>query len=187
MIAEPEKRASEIVLRLPHEGGTWVEVGVWRGDNARRVMRAAPPHTRIVLVDPWKCVDSEEYRAYATKDALATQRDMDRYYKEALSKLDPWRKRCKVLRMSSMEAAFELAGQRFDLVFIDAEHTYDALRADIEAWRVLVRPGGWIGGHDYGKERFPGVTKCVDELYPERELGKDSTWWARVGVAAAVA
>lgn len=178
---QPHARAAEIVLRLPPTGGTWVEVGVWRGDNALRVMRAAPPGTRLVAVDQWReaPVDSE-YREYATKDALASQSAMDRYYKEAIGKLYPWKSRVRILRMSSVDAARACVGERFDLVFIDAEHTYAALAADIAAWRPLVRTGGWIGGHDFGKERFPGVTRAVREAFgDEVELGADSTWWAR--------
>lgn len=179
---QPEHRAAEIVLRLPSEGGTWVEVGVWRGDNARRVMRAAPPKTRIVLVDPWVPATSPDYIAYATKDALATEAQMHRYYKEAMGKLEPWRKRARVLRMTSVDAAAKLAAEGFkaDLVFIDSEHTYPACMADIQAWSPLVVDGGWIGGHDYGKPRFEGVTRAVDEMFGKDVIaGADSTWWVR--------
>ncbi len=178
---DPEKRAAEIILRLPSEGGTWVEVGVWKGDNARRVMRGAPPKTRIVLVDPWVPATSPEYQAYATKDALASHSQMERCYKEAIGKLMPWKKRCRVMRMASLEAAAQMAGEMVELVFIDSEHTYGACKADIQAWLPLVKPGGWLGGHDY-KPRFDGVIRAVDELLPDRLLGADSTWWYRVPV-----
>lgn len=177
---EPEKRAAEIILRLP-EAAHWVEVGVWRGDNARRVMMGAPPGTRITLVDPWRVVDSPEYREYATKDARATQEEMDWYYKETRRKLKPWAKQARLIRGTSVEAAALCAGEQFDLVFIDAEHTYDALRADIEAWLPRVKPDGWIGGHDFNKERFPGVTQAVREAFGEDVVeGADSTWWAQM-------
>lgn len=177
---EPAQRAAEIVLRLEGDAPHWVEVGVWRGDNARRVMMQTPGGTRVTLVDPWRVVDSPEYREYATKDALASQLDMDSYYREAIAKLKPWAKRARLLRMTSVDAAELCAGESFGLVFIDAEHTYDALRDDIAAWLPLVRDGGWIGGHDYGKDRFPGVTQAVDEAFGDRVvLGADSTWWVR--------
>jgi hypothetical protein len=173
-------RAAEIVRRLPAGPCTWVEVGVWRGDNARRVMHAAHDRVSLVAVDQWRVVDSPDYRAYATKDALASQADMERYHIEAVTKLRHWRKRVKIVRLSSVEAAATMRTERFDLIFIDAEHTYPALTADILAWRPLVKPSGWLGGHDFGKDRFPGVTRAVNELCPERELGSDSTWWVRV-------
>ena len=48
-----------------------------------------------------------------------------------------------------------------DFVFIDADHSYEAVRRDIDAWRSKVRAGGWLGGHDYNR-KFPGVVRAVD-------------------------
>lgn len=49
----------------------------------------------------------------------------------------------------------------FDGCFVDGEHDFDSVVADGRlAWR-LVRPGGWIAFHDYG--RF-GVKRAVDAL-----------------------
>lgn len=52
--------------------------------------------------------------------------------------------------------------QKFDLVNIDAEHTYEACKADIQAWWPHITPGGYMMGHDYS-ELFPGVVVAVDE------------------------
>lgn len=41
-----------------------------------------------------------------------------------------------------------LAGEQVDLLFIDGDHRYDAVRADFDAYRGLVAPGGVIGIHD---------------------------------------
>ncbi|NIL95924.1 MAG: hypothetical protein GTO62_01975, partial [Planctomycetales bacterium] len=37
----------------------------------------------------------------------------------------------------------------FDWVYIDANHTYEGVLADLEASLPKVRPGGLICGHDY--------------------------------------
>jgi hypothetical protein len=55
-----------------------------------------------------------------------------------------------------------------DFVYLDADHTYEAVKADIAAWWPKVRVGGTLGGHDYiGIERFGvtfGVIRAVDEF-----------------------
>jgi hypothetical protein len=58
---------------------------------------------------------------------------------------------------------------RVDMVFIDADHTYEAAMRDILAAIPLVAPGCWVGGHDYGdkvKSKVPGlevgVKRAVD-------------------------
>jgi cephalosporin hydroxylase len=56
-------------------------------------------------------------------------------------------------------------GQRFDLVFLDAMHTYEDVKADIERWRPKVRAGGVMAFHDYGHGDFPGVKQAVDEVF----------------------
>jgi hypothetical protein len=56
-----------------------------------------------------------------------------------------------------------------DLVFIDADHRYDAVKEDIAHWLKFVRPGGVIAFHDYGV--FEGVTKAVDELGADEVIG----------------
>lgn len=41
-----------------------------------------------------------------------------------------------------------LAGRPVDLLFVDADHTYEGARADLLAYGALVRPGGLIALHD---------------------------------------
>lgn len=41
-----------------------------------------------------------------------------------------------------------LAGRQVDFLFIDADHTYEGVRADFETFSPLVRPGGLVALHD---------------------------------------
>ena len=60
-------------------------------------------------------------------------------------------------RMPSLHAVREYPDGCFDLVFIDGDHGYDMVKADLQAWLPKVRPGGYLCGHDVlGHERqFP--------------------------------
>ncbi len=80
--------------------------------------------------------------------------------------------------MSSVAAAPLVADGWADFVFIDAGHSYHAARADIEAWEPKVKPGGWLGGHDY-HPKFPGVIRAVDEWFGERVSLLPGNIWAR--------
>lgn len=66
--------------------------------------------------------------------------------------------------------------QPIDLLFIDAGHSYDAVRADYEAWSGFVKPGGFIAFHDY-MPMWPGVMKLLDET-----VMRDPKWgeWQQV-------
>jgi len=55
----------------------------------------------------------------------------------------------------------QYAGPAPSLVFLDADHGYEATRADI-AWAL--RAGTrCICGHDYDADKFPGVVQAVEE------------------------
>jgi len=64
---------------------------------------------------------------------------------------------------TSAEAAQEWQGGELDLLYIDGDHVYEAVKLDYEGWADKVREGGWIVFHDYD-ERHPGVKRLVDEV-----------------------
>ena len=53
-----------------------------------------------------------------------------------------------------------------DFVFLDASHTYEDVKADIQAWKPKIKKGGYLGGHDFQID-FPGVVQAVQEEIPE--------------------
>lgn len=65
----------------------------------------------------------------------------------------------------SSEEAAKLIHGRFDMVFIDADHTYESVRADIKRWWPRLRKGGILALHDYGHDAFEGVKQAVDEIF----------------------
>ena len=98
-------------------------------------------------------------------------------------RLKPWIEngRVVVVKMESTAAADYLLadhGPVMDLVFIDAAHDYPSVKADIEAWRKCVRPGGILCGHDIN---WPGVGRAVGEAFPEAGRGGGYCWWTEIG------
>lgn len=65
-----------------------------------------------------------------------------------------------------------------DMVFLDAGHKYEDIKADIAAWLPRVKKGGILAGHDYSAQ-FPGVARAVDELGGCQTVGR-CVWWKRV-------
>lgn len=65
----------------------------------------------------------------------------------------------------------------FDFIFIDGDHTYSAVKQDLEDWLPLIADHGYIGFHDSapvtvdGKVVFEGWPDCVQYV---AELKKDS-------------
>ena len=88
--------------------------------------------------------------------------------------------RAHMHRMTSVEAAKEVEDRSIDIVFIDALHTYEGVKDDLEAWVPKVKIGGIISGHDYmGMKIHEGVTIAVNERFGKKNItkGADVTWW----------
>ena len=80
----------------------------------------------------------------------------------------------KKMQMFGSEATSFFEDGSLDLVYIDADHTYEAVVADINDWKVKVKPGGYIAGHDfYMDEVARAVRDCLGEPL---ELFSDSSW-----------
>ncbi len=58
----------------------------------------------------------------------------------------------------------------FDFVYIDADHTFQAVSDDLHLSRLKVKKGGIIAGHDYNIARFPGVVDAVDNFVKTFDL-----------------
>lgn len=82
-----------------------------------------------------------------------------------------------IIDNDTVEASKEYPNGLIDAVFIDADHSYEAVKADIEAWLPKIKPGGIIAGHDID---FPSVWKAVRETLPEFKVVNRS-WFTNKG------
>lgn len=63
----------------------------------------------------------------------------------------------------------QIPDESLDLVFIDADHSYDAVLNDLRFWWKKLRKGGWLTGDDY-RTIFPSTTKAVNDFSKEMNL-----------------
>lgn len=141
--------------------GRIVEVGVYEGTGTARL---AAGGARVWAVDRWRSPTGEP------RDEMCAR--VRERFREVPGVV--------VLRMDSLEAAatlLEVEGPTMDMVFIDADHSYEAVRRDIEAWAPLVRPGGLLAGHDYHR-KWPGVVRAVDEVFQGRATVSHGSVWS---------
>lgn len=83
-------------------------------------------------------------------------------YAEAKLKLNS--DKYKMLRGDSLTLVDFVGDESLDFVYIDANHHYAEVVADIMAWYPKVRSGGIIAGHDYcTSDEDIEVIKAVDE------------------------
>ena len=158
-----------------------VEVGVRTGKNAEHMLGLMPNLT-LYLVDTWaKPPAGDSY--YNSGEGVADRPPgfFKKIYRETVQRTSRFGSRAIMLQMTSKTAAerFWTSGERFDVVFIDADHSYEGVAADILQWWPLVVVGGFLCGHDYDHPRIGEVKRAVDESFPNAELGQDMTWFMR--------
>ena len=69
--------------------------------------------------------------------------------------------------MPSLDAAKKFKNGSIDFLFIDGDHSYKAVKADLKAWYPKVKKGGVMCGHDYPQL---GVQKAINEFTKEHGL-----------------
>lgn len=66
------------------------------------------------------------------------------------------------------EWATRFATEYFNFVFIDADHSYPAVKRDAISWMPLVKPGGWISFHDTNQEfSHNAIEETIAKVWPE--------------------
>lgn len=160
------------------------EIGVATGNLSKYLLRNHKSLT-LYMVDSWLPGTDQPDHYRNTRDTNAhvpADKQEDRK-SAAYAVVQKHKKRARIIKMDSVAAAETFPAGALDLAFIDADHSYEGIKADIEAWRGKVAPGGWLGGHDYANTdpRFAfGVTRAVDEMFESIELGANFTWWVRI-------
>ena len=76
----------------------------------------------------------------------------------------------------SHEAAKEFDDFSVDSIFIDAGHSYESVKKDIECWYPKMKKNSIISGHDY-TEGWPGVMKAVNEFFGKPDKVENSCWF----------
>lgn len=152
---------------------SFVEVGCKEGRTTGHVLANVPDST-AVAIDPWVIQEpSADPKRETYKDW-----DFAKIEAEFWENIGEHKNRCTMLRMTSLEAAERWHLDSPDLVFIDALHDYESVKADIEAWWPRVRPGGVLAGHDWNHQ-WPGVERAVAEGFDLMQVGvgPDSVWF----------
>ena len=118
---------------------------------------AANTSGEVIAVDTWD--GSEEHKE------LLADKGKDWLYEEF--KRNTQGLPVTAIRAKSLEAAqrYKATGLQADMIFIDAGHDYESVKADIEAWTPVLAPGGVMCGHDFSSG-WPEVKRAVSEMIP---------------------
>jgi len=137
------------------------ELGVLRGENALNLYNALNPK-KMVLIDSWSpaannayspfdqlppWVDPVEKYAYYYGGPMYEMATYDKLYQECLSKFAD-KDNVTIIRAETIAAIDEIGPrtgiEKFDLVYIDANHQYEYILRDLMYYQDLVADDGFI-------------------------------------------
>lgn len=144
------------------------EIGVDAGKNFWRMIQHNP---RIaVAIDSWKNDGIASHN-----DKAASQKVLDALYEYFVNSMKD-REGIEIYREYSTEAVKRFKDNYFDLIYIDADHTYEGCYRDICDWYPKVKSGGFLLGDDYREATIRetgvvfGVIKAVNQFAMENDL-----------------
>jgi len=142
--------ARQTVLDLLPRGSVGAEIGVFKGDFSALILRNVKPK-KLYLVDPWQSVSIDAYRNAMYGSNVRSQREMDVIATAVEERFGEELKTgaIEILRHISSRALATLEDGALDWVYIDGDHTFDGVSADLEMSYKKVKSRGLIAGDDY--------------------------------------
>lgn len=148
--------------RIAAGARTVVDVGTFLGGSAEAMLSGMPPDGHLYTIDNYRGM-----RGFVTGQVPAPL--MLLY---ALQRLEPDAHRVTFMVGQSRDCAGQMQRGFADLVFLDAAHDYENVKADIEAWLPVVKPNGLLVGHDLDR-------KAAKRMEPEDIARLKHTEWDR--------
>ncbi len=151
------------LLRAIPRGGVVGEVGVFKGNFSRRILEIIQPE-RLHLIDPWVHQDLPLWQGRTDENHLDFLRKVQRRFQPEI-----YSRRAIIHQGFSLDILPLFPDEYFDWVYLDGDHRFETVRAELDLCNRKVKPHGLILGHDFIKP----------ELYPPSHH-------ARLGVVPAV-
>lgn len=154
-----------------HPNGVMVEIGIASGCFTKQIL--ATYKTLKVL----HCIDNWEHQESGYNDGcnLSNEEQLGRY-RQFLKDMDG-EPRVKTIKEWSHIAVHYFPNKCIDAIYLDANHSYEACKQDLELWYPKLKVGGIFSGHDYceGDKEGHGVKAAVDEFCASKGLTVVST------------
>lgn len=166
-----------VLEKLVKENG-WtvgVELGVYKGQTFRHLLTTCPG-LMLYGVDLF----NTDYYHSTREGRPPKEFDLEGEYQRLRDWIEEMDVGGWLLREDTVSTADTFHDASLDFVFVDADHRYEPVCADLDAWVSKIRRGGMIIGHDWNEAEFPGVVRAVKERFSDIHHHPDHVWSARL-------
>ncbi|HEB54120.1 MAG TPA: class I SAM-dependent methyltransferase [bacterium] len=161
----------ELARSLPDENPRAIEIGSWQGKSTVCIAQGLKdkPGAVLTCIDPFDASGDRESEDTYGNHAERAGGPLRRAFEANLEHADV-RPLVDVRQGFSHELTDDVDAP-IDLLFLDGDHSYDAVRRDFEDWAPKIRAGGLLAMHDVVHPVHEGPRRVVEE----RIVG-DSQW-----------
>ena len=144
--------------------GKAVEIGSYSGEGTVVI---AKHFKEVTAVDPWM-------NGYDINDVASQQCPMKFVFQAFQDKTEDL-ENVMFIKGKSIDALESIKDESCDFVYIDGDHRYEGVLADLNGWRPKLREGGVMAGHDWS---FKTVQKALVEVFKDKEavLFQGDSW-----------
>jgi len=141
-----------------------IEIGSYVGEST---LMFSNHFKEVVSVDPY-------INDYDLDDVACHHAPFDKVYEQFIRNTLSI-PNIKSIKETSQNAFSILKEQQWDMVYIDGLHTFEGVSYDIEHYKSIIKPGGFICGHDYG---WGNVRHAIGLLLDDKvdATFKDASW-----------
>ncbi len=118
------------------------EIGVWKG-NFSELALGSGMIAEYTLIDPYEFMPEFPARMYGGRVAKS-QADMDLIFEQAKARIDASPGKKNWVRERSDKAAHSIADGSLDFLYVDGNHYYEGVMADLENYHAKMKVGGYI-------------------------------------------
>ena len=142
-----------------------VEIGVWKGDFAKQILKQCDFIERYYMIDPWANLPDWN------KPFNVAQEVFEDVYAEAIQKPAFATQKIVVLRGRTREVIDQIPDQSLDFSYIDGDHTLRGITIDLIKILPKMKEHGLVGGDDFTNSpwqhdvRFEPTLVCPFSIY----------------------
>lgn len=163
----------DAILPLLPRRGTVVEVGVGVGGFSRQLIERCRP-VQFVAIDNFRLHELPAFWGRPPAEYFGGKTHGAWFRDAFAAEIDAGR--MQVLEGDSAEQMERLADASVDVFYIDADHTYPAVKRDLDVAVRKVRPDGWLVLNDYVLVDQLGASEPYGVIYAAHEFMLQHRW-----------
>lgn len=163
----------DAILPLLPKGKVCVEVGVALGEFSEKMIRICEP-SHFIAIDSFRIHEYETLWGRPTSEVFRGQTH-EAFYRQRFADLIG-RGQVKVLSGDSAQVLGRLPDKSLDIVYVDADHVYEAVRRELSIIRHKIRDDGIIILNDYTMVDVVGSMEAYGVIQAAHEFMLAEDW-----------